>query len=235
MIDGEFDGVAPFNGRTITIGGVLVALSRAGLQRGMDRMGGVLAGAVRRDVLTVTEGVIDLARSLTVRLGSATLVSRTGTLTADWSLVLYSPDPLRYGQELKILWLAPYAGGVGRTYNLVPDRHYGAQGATGTGTAINLGDAQVAPRITFYGPSVNPCIQVTPGGNLMKLLMTLTANDVVVLDCARRTVTMQGASRRQYLSADSRWIQLNPGATDLLYTTGSGKGNCSVEWQDAWS
>lgn len=236
MIDGDFDGIAPFTGRTITIGGTLVAIDRPGLQRGMDRFGQVLAGAVRRDSLVVSEGAIDLVRSAMVRLGGASLITRISTLTAEFSLVLYSADPLRYGSEVKTLWLTPYVGGTGRTYNLVPPRQYGAQGSAGTGRALNNGNAQVGPVITFYGPSVNPCIQVTPGGNLMKLLMTLAANDVVVMDCSRRTITFQGASRRQYLSADSRWIQLNPGATDLMYTVSSGSSSrCSVQWQDAWS
>jgi hypothetical protein len=234
MIDGDFDGSAPFAGRTVTVKGTLLSPSRYALQVGLDRMARVLAGQVRRSQLVIDERVRSLTRGVMVRLAGPTLISRLDTYRAEWSITMYSPDSGRYGVTTHTISIGPFKPGTGRVYNLTFPRHYGAVGNDGRGHVFNAGDRATAPTITFFGPSVNPAIRRV-GGNTLQLLMTLSQGDTAILDCAKRTVLVNGASRRQFLSADSRWIILPPGDTDLFYNVDSGTGLCQVQWLDAWT
>jgi Phage tail protein len=235
LLDGSFDGPAPFDGRTVSIAGALVSPTRAALQKGLDRISRVLAGTARRGVLIVDEQVVPITRTLDVRLGGATLVTRDGPVTARWSLDLYAADPTRYGVTSRSITLDPYASGGGRTYNLLFARSYGAFGWSGRGQAANLGDTHTPLLVTFVGPSVNPSLQLV-GGSRLALLMTLFDGDTVEIDSGKRTVIYNGsASRRQYLTGDSNWITLPPGMSDLFYSVKSGTGQCIASWRDAWS
>jgi hypothetical protein len=237
LVDGDYDGIAPFSGRTVTITGALVATSRGGLQRGLDRIAGVLAGATRRGVLVVDEQHVPVVRSASVRLGGATMATREGPTHAKWSLVLYAADPTRYGVDAHSATLAPFTPGAGRTYNLAPPRVYGGLGTDGRTTVTNRGNANTPLTVTFYGPSKNPTLQLI-GGARLQLLMTLGDGEWVTIDSAQRSVLYNGsASRRQFLSGDSRWIYLPPGPSDLFYTVAvnSGVGQCVATWRDGWS
>jgi hypothetical protein len=219
LVDGEFDGPAPFGGRTVTVSGQLVSPTRQALQRGMQRVSEVLSGATRRAQLIVDEQWVPITRGVDVRLGGSILVARQGPVLASWSLTFYASDPLRYGVTGRSVLLDPFARGVGRTYNLIPPRHYGAIGSSGRARVTNTGNAATPLTVTFYGPSKNPSLQIV-GGSRVQLLMTLLTGERVVIDSAQRTVIYNGsASRRQFLSADSRWLYLPPGDSDLFYST----------------
>lgn len=234
LLDGDMDGPAPFSGRTIVVSGTLVATSRRALQIGMDRLARVLATTVRRAALTVDETEVGLIRTAEVRLGGATMITRSSTYTAEWSINLFAADTARYGSTTKRLVIAPFVEGGGRVYDLTFPRTYGTSGVSGRGVAHNSGDRITYPVVQFFGPNTNPSLNVV-GGNKIQLLMKLNSGDVATIDNARRTVFVNGASRRQYLSADSRWIGLAPGDTALFFQNTSGTGDCVVTWQDAWS
>lgn len=234
LADGDYDGPATFGGRTVEIAGVVIAQNRAGLQLAMDRVARVLAGQVRRGALIVDEAVVPVARTISVRLGGSTLVERTATLQASWSISLYSSDSVRYGLTQHVDRVVPYVSGVGRTYNLTFPRTYGALGSNGRLTVHNLGDANSHPTITFYGPVTNPAMRIV-GGDRIKLMMAIAVGEFVVIDCAKRTVDYGGSSRRHLLTSDSRWLLFGPGRTDLFYSSDNGSGEAVVVWSDAWS
>lgn len=237
LADGEHDGPAPFGGRTVTVSGSLVATSRAGLQRGMDRLAGVLAsGTRRRGPLIIDEAQRGLARQALVRLAGPTMITRTSTYQAEWSISLYAADPIRHGLTEHSLHLIPFSSGGGRVYNLVPNRHYGTSDQSGTGDAHNAGNTNAPMVISLIGPCLNPSVRLV-GGDAVRYMGTVIAGEVVVIDTGRRTVLLNGANRRQNLSADSRWITLPPGDSRLLFWTddaGAKTGEAFITWQDAW-
>jgi hypothetical protein len=197
----------------------------------------VLSGPLRRGLLVVDEQWIPLTREIEVRLGGAILTARQGPVLASWSLVLYAADPLRYGVSGRSELLDPFAPGAGRTYSLVPPRTYGAIGHDGRATVHNDGNAATPLVVTFFGPSKNPNLQIV-GGPKVQMAMTLLAGEQVVVDSGRRTVIYNGsASRRQFLTGDSRWQHLPPGDSELFYSVavGGGNGQCLVSWRDGWS
>lgn len=236
LTDGDFDGPAPLASRTVTVKGTLIAQTRAGLQRGLDRLAAVLTTVVRRADLVVDETQRGVARQAAVRLGGPTVVQRKSTYQADWSLSLYAADPLRYGTIGHVITILPFSAGSGRVYNLVPNRHYGKAARSGTGDVGNAGNAATPLNIAFYGPCTNPGIRIV-GGEETQYMGTLTAADTVVIDTASRTVLLNGANRRQNLSATSRWLSAPPGNTRLYHWVDNvdKQGSCSVAWRDAWS
>jgi hypothetical protein len=236
LTDGDFDGPAPLGSRTVTVKGTLIASTRAGLQRGLDRLAAVLTTVVRRSDLVVDEAQRGVTRTATVRLGGPTQVSRKSTYQADWSLSLYAADPLRYGTVVNVITILPFSAGSGRVYNLVPNRHYGKASRSGTGDVVNAGNASTPLQITFYGPCTNPGMRIV-GGAETQYMGTLTANDRVVIDTASRTVLLNGANRRQNLSATSRWLSAPPGTTRVYHWVDNVDrlGSASVAWRDAWA
>jgi len=235
LLDGAHDGPAPFEGRTVTISGTLLAATRSGLQVGLDRLSAILSAGTRRSALVVNETQRGASRQAMVRLGGPTLVDRKSTYQADWSLVLYAADPLRYSSIEHSLDLLPFLAGSGRTYNLIPNRRYGANTRPGTGTAMNYGNTNTPPVITFTGPCTNPGIRIV-GGNQIQYMSTLVAGESVIIDCGARTVMLSGANRRRNLSAASRWITLAPGANQLYHWVDNidKTGSAHVTWRDAW-
>lgn len=236
MSDGAFDGPAPFEGRTVTISGTLLAKTRGGLQHGLDRLAGILSGQVRRATLVVDETQRGASRQAEVRLGGPTMIDRLSTYQADWSLVLFSPDPLRYGTSAHTITILPFAPGSGRTYNLIPNRHYGANSRNGIGTVTNAGNTNTPLVITFIGPCTNPGLRIV-GGDQIQYMGSLSASEQVVIDTQKRTVLLNGANRRRNLSAASRWISAPPGSTQVYHWVDNVNktGSCLVQWRDAWS
>jgi len=177
-----------------------------------------------------------VSRQADVRLGSHTMVERKSQYQADWSLVLYASDPARYGTAAHVITILPFQAGSGRTYNLIPNRHYGANSRNGIGTVTNAGNTSTPLVITFVGPCTNPGIRLV-GGNEMQYLGVLSNQEQVVIDTQARTVLYNGANRRRNLSAASRWLYCPPGRTDLYHWVDnvSKTGSCSVAWRDAWS
>lgn len=233
MEDGEYDGPAPFGGRTIEIAGTLIAPNRTVLQYGLDQMAGVLARNIRRSLLTVNEGMRGQIRTSMVRLAGPTMIERTGPITAKWSISLFAADPLRYSEMDHGLSLAPSTEGTGRRYDLTHDRVYGPIGSSGRAWIVNSGNASVAPVIRFQGPSVNPQLRII-NGDRIAVIYDIPVNKQIVVDCYNRTVTLDGVSKRQFLTPDSRWLQFWYGGTEVYYDTESGDGLCHINWRDAW-
>lgn len=235
--DGVFDTWAvPFGARTITIKGTVLAPTRGLLQAALDKIAGVLTGTNRRGVLEVDEYARDipLLRMVPVRLAGPTLINRTGPTTAEFSLSLFAATSARYSTVEHSLLLTPYAAGTGRVYNLIPPRHYGAQGADGIGYAVNAGDYSSWPVITFTG-GVYPRLTAV-GSSFLQLNMDLTVgSQSIVLDSANRTVRQGTSDRRQYLSSDSHWYSFPPGTTKLFFQTQDGNGTAYVTWRDCWA
>ena len=235
MADGGFDGPAPSPGRTVTVAGALLAVDRPGLLRGMDTLAAILAGQNRRGALIVTEAIVPVARTSDVRLGGATMVKRTGPLSAEFSVIVYAADPRRYALAPSVVTMSPYLGGLGRHYPMTFRRTYGTLGSTGRINAHNAGSQITLPVITFNGPCANPIIASGDASTALWLRMTLLAGESVTLDCNDRTVIFGGATRRQFLDPTSQWLDFEPGDNPVVFDTDTGNGTATVSWRDAWA
>lgn len=233
LSDGSFDGATTRDSRTITIEGTLVAPDRGTLLRGMDRLSAVLAGPARRGTVVVTEQEQPLTRVVEARLGGPTMINRTGRRTAEFSLVLFCADPLRYSQLASVATMLPALPGPGRSYDMLFPRSWSALGQTGRLNAHNDGDARTYPTITLHGPFV--WAQINDEVSTLRLDMPLLDGQDVEIDCGERTVLLGGASRRHLLSADSRWLALDGGDNVLHFDTDAQTGSATVVWRDAWS
>lgn len=234
--DGILDAaVVPLGARTVQISGTVLAPSRGALQEAMDRMAAVLTSSRRRADLVVDEFAREppLSRTCPVRLAGPTLIKRTGPTSASFSMSLISATPARWSTIVHSVTMTPYKPGGGRTYNLVPPRHYGPLGSTGLLDVYNAGNYYAWPTIQFTG-GTNPLIQLV-GGNHLQYLANLNPSTVITIDNQARTVRDGSADRRRNLSADSQWFALGPGWNRLYFTSDDAKGQAVVSWRDAWS
>lgn len=201
----------------------------------MDTIGTLLGGENRVGRLTVDEAARAMVRTCAVRLDDTTKVQPYGPgdpRRGIWSIVLYSPDPNRYGAIAKSVVTSRFQPGGGRTYNLIPPRAYGVNGSPGTVSIVNAGSRVTWPVLSIAGPVVNPSVRVI-GGASLTTLMTVAAGQTLVIDTGARTVLLDGVTRRHFLSTDSQWFSAPPGQTDLLYSADSGSGQLTVQWRDA--
>ena len=115
---------------------------------------------------------------------------------------------------------------TGRTYDLVPDRHYADQGPIGTRYVFNEGTDWAHWDLTIHGPVVNPRfiingieIRFDRNGGL-----TLGEGEYVVLDTRARTVLLDGndsESRYGNMNYDEwNWdqVRLKPGQNQVRFT-----------------
>jgi hypothetical protein len=171
------------------------------------------------------------------RLGGPTVVKRAGRCAAEFSLSLYSPDPNRYGDET-VTTVFSHVNTSGRAYPLVHPRVYGALSPAGFANINNPGDTSSLPIITFIGPVTNPVLTRADGsGERLALNLTIGAGESVVVDCAARSVTYGGQTRRQFVTGDSRWLTINSGANRFHFTSDdyARLGSCTIAWRGAWS
>jgi hypothetical protein len=233
LSDGSFDGDTTRDSRTITIEGTLVAPDRGTLLRGMDRLSAVLAGSARRGEVVVVEQEQPLTRVVQARLGGPTMINRTSRRTAEFSLVLFCPDPLRYSALEHVETMLPALPGPGRPYDLTFPRSWASLGSTGRLNAHNDGDARTYPTIVLHGPF--GWAQINDEASTLRLDMALLDGQDIEIDCGARTVLLGGASRRYFLSVDSRWLVLDGGDNVLHFDTDARTGSATVVWRDAWS
>jgi hypothetical protein len=102
----------------------------------------------------------------------------------------------------------------------------------GYGLCTNDGTFPTLPVITIHGPATNPFVRHVDLDVSMDLTLGLGASDVLVLDFANRTITLNGESSRYYaLDAGSIWWELAPGDNLIQY---GGGGFAEVAFQSAW-
>ena len=232
--DGSYDGPSQFASRVVTLEGTVVALDTGSLQVAMEQVASLLAGPVRVGPLVVDEEVLSRSRQAQVRLGGPTLIQKISPVAAEFSLSLYCADPYRYSTDLHEATTTRFAAGAGRTYNLVPDRHYGASGVSGVVSCPNAGTTTSWPTFTFSGPLVNPAARLV-GGPGIEVRLTLVDGQTLVVDMAARTVLLDGASRRSSVTFESEFFGLLPGDNQIYFTAQSGTGALTVAWRDAWA
>jgi hypothetical protein len=148
-----------------------------------------------------------------------------------------APDPLIYSSTLHTQSTGLPSPTAGLTFPVTFNVTFGAS-TGGSMSVTNAGNFTSPPVITITGPVTNPTISLPASGAFMKFNISLGASDVLVIDMAARTVTLNGtASRYNTVSTGSSWWGIVPGTSSIgVASTDSAAvtATFTVAWRDAW-
>ncbi|MGW0756125.1 phage distal tail protein [Streptomyces sp. NPDC002814] len=109
---------------------------------------------------------------------------------------------------------------------------FGTPGSTGALTAANLGDAATHPLIEFRGPVVRPSLANIANGDVLEYDLALAAGDLLAVDTAAGTVTLNGTASRintaTSRSVPEQTFTLPPGTTNLHFRAAPGSSDPSA-------
>jgi len=117
---------------------------------------------------------------------------------------------------------------------------FGTPGSTGALSAINAGDASTHPVIEFRGPVERPSLTNVGTGDVLEYDIPLTAEDVLTVDTAAGTVTLNATASRIYTatprSVPEQTFTLAPGASQLHFRAASGDptATATVRYRSAY-
>lgn len=158
--------------------------------------------------------------------------------TIKWAASLIGADPRVYTAALKGGSYDPTASlsGGGVAMPLVFPLTFSTTTATEL-FVTNSGNAKTPPTFTIRGPVAAPIIDNDTTGESFYINYTLGASDTIVVDMGARTVTLNGALRRDLvIVAGTTWFGLAPGVNALrLRGTGMAAAvtSLTVSYRDA--
>lgn len=178
-------------------------------------------------------------RQAEVVLAGAIDVRWDGGLEVDFDVDMEAPDPRKYGQALSSM-TGPSNPGGGLQFDLFTTNgvlDFSTGGDSGTVTIQNQGtaDSPVAFDITGYAPGFTITEEAT--GRQLIYTATVMDGDVLTLDAADGSVTLNGtADRSSYLSRRD-WTNLQPGASSTFLFESNGadaSAKMTVRAASAW-
>lgn len=104
-------------------------------------------------------------------------------------------------------------------------------GAEAYTTLANNGDIEVFPTIVCSGRFTNPRIYNMRTNSIIKVNVSTSTGDVLIIDMKEKTITLNGVSVLPYLSTQGGFWSLQPGNNDLYLETDSGSDVSSVQVQ----
>ncbi len=155
---------------------------------------------------------------------------------ATFTLPLASPDHRRHGQTLGRLSSNISAISAGVVAPVVANVSAGG-GTASQVQATNAGNTPAAAIIRLAGPLTDPVITHDETGSTIRFAgLILLAGDVLEVDLNRRTITLAGVSRRQFVAGPAAWFMLAPGANTIRFAAASTDpaATMTVEWRDAY-
>lgn len=144
-------------------------------------------------------------------------------------------DPLIYSTTQHTASTGLPSPSAGLPFNVTFPAAFGASSG-GSVQVTNAGNYASRPVVTIKGPCINP--RVDNGTDFMQFNITLASTDVLVIDMAAKSVTLNGsASRYNTVATGSAWWALAPGVTTMSFSTSDGAqvaATATIQWRDAW-
>lgn len=143
-------------------------------------------------------------------------------------LTILCPDPYIYDATLQQQFEGRITyQGSGHGFNHGFNLSFGGDvGDPGGLEVFNSGNHIAYPLITIFGPVTNPVISESSSGRHIGLSITLGNGEYVTIDTRRHRVTLNGmVSRRNTVTAGSRWPYVKPGTSSFTF---SGSSNVPV-------
>ncbi|OKI22200.1 phage tail domain-containing protein [Streptomyces sp. CB03911] len=205
---GSWAGPAYLAARVLTLKGKIVADSLSALDGAVEQL--IAAASLSDTTVTVAETI---PKQVTARRTGEVLIDYETDRVASYSLLLTAADPRRYSTTLQSQSAALPSVTGGLTLPITLPVTITATTVSGKVTLANAGTVATRPTLTVTGPCSGgfTILATTPAGTSTQLTYSdsLAAGDVLVLDSAARTATLNGAvSRRLYLSGT--WPEIPP-------------------------
>lgn len=220
--------------RVLTLGGTIVAPSVATLDAAVEQ----LLAAVPMDAYATLTVYETIPKQISVRQSGKPLVKQETDTIVTWSLLVTAPDPRRYGTALRTASTGLPITTGGLALPATPPLVMSAVTVQGSIAATNEGSIASLPVLTVAGPVQAPRITtVYPDGTSVALFYSqdLVTGEVLTLDCASRTASIGGASRRRYLSGTWPVIPAGGSAQFLFGSpTYSAPATLTAAWRPAW-
>jgi hypothetical protein len=222
---GSWAGPAYLAARVLTLKGKIITGSLSALDGAVEQL--TAAAAITDTVLTVAETI---PKQVTVRRTGEPLIDYESDRVASYSLLLTAADPRRYSTTLQSQSAALPSTTGGLTLPITMPITIAATTVSGRITLTNAGTVATRPVLTVTGPTTGgfTILATTPAGTSTQQTYSdsLGAGDVLVLDSAARTATLNGVvSRRLYLSGT--WPEIPP-MSQLVFTWSSPTYNASA-------
>lgn len=190
-------------------------------------------------ILTFTRLGRDDAEQVLVRVASPVDNSVdviTSVLT--WTVSLLAADPRLYGASLKSGTYDPTAAlaGGGMAVPMVFPLVFTSSTASEL-YLTNTGSFSTPPVLTIHGPVSYPIVDNDTTGESVAVNYVLGSSDLVVIDVANRSITLNGASRIDlFVPSGSSWWEMRPGENRIRLRGGSlasGVSALTVSYRDA--
>ncbi|MFI5985035.1 hypothetical protein ACIBEA_29740 [Streptomyces sp. NPDC051555] len=220
--------------RPITIEGSIEAPTEADRDAAVEQL--IAAVSLDDTTLTVAETT---PKQVTVRRSGEPLILLEGPYGATYSVLVTAYDPRRYSTTLQSASTGLPSTTGGLVLPIVLPITITATTVSGTITLANAGSIGTRPTLTITGPLPSfVIVAARPDGTITQQTYTdaLGAGDVLVIDSAARTVTLNGSvSRRRYLSGS--WLEIPPNSSVSLSWTSPSydpsamlTGSCRSAW-----
>ncbi|MFE3586801.1 hypothetical protein ACFXOY_04675 [Streptomyces niveus] len=118
--------------------------------------------------------------------------------------------------------------------------NFGTPGSTGALSVVNAGDAATHPTVEFRGPMERPSLTNVDTGDVLEYDMPLAAEDLLAVNTAAGTVTLNGSASRLYTvtsrSVPEQTFTPPKGASQLHFRAASGDptATATVRYRSAY-
>lgn len=222
--DGGFQGAQYYSLRDVTLTGII--LSPDITSHYIDRQLFLNAFPINVD-LNITF-IMPNGQSLYMLARRKNLTcEQDGPSMSNFKIDLLSGDPLLYdvtgGSAINVS--VPIKSGGGFILPVITPIVSGA--GSGPTSINNTGVAEILPLITITNSANTPVITNLTTGEFIKINVTMSNSDVLIIDMKQRTITLNGANVLAERDPTSSWWALEPGNNNIQFTTSS-SGNTGV-------
>lgn len=230
--DGGFIGAQYFAPRDISIQGTAFSSDVASLETVRRNLQSALLGD------TVTLNIVTNAGnsySINANLIDFSMPIKGNVFSAAYKIELLAPDPTIYSSANAVtpVTLTP----IVTSGFVIPFTLPLTLPSSSLPTSItNAGTVAVYPLITMTGIATNPVLTNNTTGEFFGLNVTTATSDVISINMAQRSVTLNGSNIFGDVGSGSAWWFLVPGGNEVSLTTSSGSDTVvtTITWQSGY-